>query len=191
MAISTEISVGLRGLAEVRRRLAGLSQVQLTELNRRMGIQALNWIKENFESQGGLVGGWTGLRPNTIASRRGGSSKILQDSGDLRKSFTISSVDAEKVVVGSADPKALWHERGTKPYVILPKNSRFLVFNVAEAESQGWAWRVTGSNVVFAKKVKHPGLVARRMLPTARDASFMERVITTANKYIVEVMLPG
>lgn len=49
------------------------------------------WVQKNFASQGGEhknnFGPWKKLSLKTIAGRRKGSSKILQDTGRLKNSF--------------------------------------------------------------------------------------------------------
>ncbi len=102
------------------------------ELHMRYGIQTLNWIDKNFRAQGGLLstGPWAKLRPNTIAGRRKGSSLALQDTGQLRQSYQMN-FDGQEVVVGTANPIAPYHEFGTHPYEIRPKNAKALAFVVA------------------------------------------------------------
>ena len=194
------IKIDLKGMREMRNLLRNYAQAiggNRAELHMRYGIQAMNWIDRNFRAQGGLLatGPWAKLRPNTIAGRRKGSSLILQDAGQMRQSFQMN-FDSQRAVVGSADKKALWHEEGTKPYTIRPKTAKALAFPVAEggravtvavrlksAQSGTGKYR-KGQNLAFAQEVHHPGLPARRMLPTERE--LLPQLIRTSINFLKE-----
>ena len=132
------------------------SDVAKTEvLHKRLGVAGRVWVIRNFQDGGRPR--WKPLRPNTVAARRKGSSKPLQDTGLLRQSYAWEA-DASKAVVGSPRKTALWHNEGTSPYTIRPKTlGGRLAF-------------MTAGGMVFAKQVNHPGLPARRMLPTRKQA---------------------
>jgi phage gpG-like protein len=153
-------------------RLRGFDRNTLLTL---IGNRQLAWIDDNFK-RSGIERRWSPLKPNTLAQRRGGSSKPLMDTGRLRGSFGMT-ITGNHVVVGSRDKRAPWHQYGTRPYIIVPKNAKFLRFK-------------TVNGVVFSKKVHHPGLPARPMLPSkglARRLSvevinkFYEQVTRQAN----------
>lgn len=131
----------------------------MSTIHNLMALEAKKWILENFDRDGKLAvpgSGWAALKPNTIVGRRrgkgGASPKILRDSGLLRASVN-SKADARQARAGFADRKALFHHAGTKSYPIVPKRAPFLVF-------------MTTSGLVRTKKVKHPGLPARPLIPT-------------------------
>ena len=200
MTMPVSMKIDLKGMKEMRNLLRNYAQAiggNRAELHMRYGIQAMNWIDRNFRAQGGLLatGPWAKLRPNTVAGRRKNTSLILQDSGQLRQSYQMN-FDSQQTVVGSADPKALWHGKGTKPYTIKPKNAKALAFPVAEggravtvavrlksARFGTGAYR-KGQNLAFAKEVHHPGLPARRMLPTARE--LLPQLIRTSINFLKE-----
>lgn len=143
-----------------------------TVLHKRMGRVGVRWIQQNFQRQGQPR--WKRLSPNTVAARRKGSSKILQDSGLLRASFD-SQANSVRAVIGSPLQISLYHEKGTKKYVIKPKKS-------------GGSLRfVTAGGVVFAKSVQHPGVSKRKMLPTEKQAA-KEIVIPVTQQYIDELI---
>lgn len=204
------LKIDLKGLPQMRNLLRNYAQAiggGRAELHMRFGIQALNWINENFRAQGGLLvtGPWAKLRPNTVAGRRRGSSLILQDTGaaGLKGSYQMN-FDSQKAVVGSADPKALWHGKGTKgPYDIYPRNAKALAFPAAGPFSSvatkklrtskvkfsfsSIATRRTyraGQNFILAKHVVHPGLPARRMLPIERE--LLPRLLRTSINFLKE-----
>jgi phage gpG-like protein len=147
--------------SEAERKLARIGRA----LNKRgllkaIGLQQLRWIDKNFQDEGKMVGGWKSLSPNTIAGRRLGSSKILQDTGKLRMSFNSRLEGEDTLWVGSQLDVAEWHHFGTQPYDIRPVNAQVLSF-------------MTANGRAFAKFVHHPGLSARRMLPTQDEAKDM------------------
>ncbi len=195
MAVSIQISLnGDIVLRDTIQRIAS-AVADRTELHRRFGIQLLNWIDRNFRQEGALTGRpWAKLSPNTIAGRRKGSSRILQDTGGLKSSFT-ERHDASGVRVGTAKEVALYHQLGTRPYVIKPKNAKALAFPMAgggRAVKAAFSSRTTqrtfrkGQKLTFAKFVNHPGLVARPMLPTAEQITPI--LITTAQNYLKEII---
>jgi len=178
--IDIKISVrGLRQVQQLLRRMATSAggSAGRTALHARYAVIASQWIDRNFQQQGALVGGWKPLRPNTVIGRRKQSSVILQDTGLLRASF-VPAWDDKEAVVGSADKRSLWHEKGTKPYSIAPKNRIFLAFPHVAGTPLKKAFTfpsrerkfAAGTPFVFTKgPVMHPGLPARRMLPTETD----------------------
>lgn len=198
-----DMKVTVRGMREVQRMLRKLGAsvargVGTTSLHARYAIIASQWIDRNFQQEGGLVGGWRALRPNTIAGRRKRSSRILQDTGLLRASF-VPAWDEKAAVVGSAQKVSLWHEKGTKgspetPYPIRPKRpGGVLVFPVAadgrrvKFSFSSIATKKTykkGDMFAFAKLVMHPGLPRRIMLP--EEADLMPALLRTTINYVKE-----
>ena len=126
-----------------------------------IGMRQLSWINANFETDGKGVGGWEPLSPNTIAARRHGGSKPLQDTGALKRSFHILELSEGKVVVGSLIRYAAAHNEGvpaSRINPILPKRKKALSF-------------VTANGRVIVKGVyHHPGIPKRRILPTQIEA---------------------
>lgn len=116
---------------------------------------------------------WEALKPSTVAARGGNAHPILQVTGALARSFTSDHGD-DFAAVGSNDPRAVWHQLGTKPYVIKPKNKKALA----------WAG---GKHPV--KKVNHPGLPARRMLPIDKNGnltpSATESIMDILGRYVL------
>ena len=121
---------------------------------KRCGMVMLRSFSDNFK-RGGRPKRWKRLTPNTIAGRRKQSKKVLQDTGKLRMS-TLSKVapgnihrqGENSLVMGSNLKIAQYHQWGTKPYTIVPKNRKVLRF-------------MTATGPAFARKVNHPGLPAR------------------------------
>lgn len=105
---------------------------------------------------------WRDLSPNTWASKR--NRKKLNETGQLRDSLAYSA-DSREAIIGFADKKARWHQFGTRPYTIVPKNARMLRF-------------MTPAGPVFASQVRHPGIPARPMLGINRENEReIERII--------------
>lgn len=78
-----------------------------------IGIRQRTWVNENFETEGSSVGGWQTLAESTIARRRKGSSKVLQDTGTLKRSFSYKVIGTNAVLVGTNIHYAQYHEFGT------------------------------------------------------------------------------
>lgn len=116
-----------------------------------IGQDQLAWIDQNFR-QRGTEKRWRPLSPNTIAQRRQGSSAPLQDTGALRRSFT-SRVEGKVVKTGTNNQVAEYHQFGTGAYVIMPTRAETLVFKTADG-------------MKFTKRINHPGIPQRPMLPT-------------------------
>lgn len=146
MSISTDLD-GLK--RKIQTALRYLDQDELLNL---VGADQLKWVNENFQKEG-IEKPWPPLSPNTIAARRSGSSKPLQDTGRLRQSF-VYNISGGLLRLGSNVSYAIFHHFGTKPYQITPKR-------------QGGKLRfMTAGGLRFASKVNHPGLPERRLLPT-------------------------
>lgn len=165
--------------------------IRITDLLGAIGARHLRWINDQFKTAGmqtGSPGRWKALRPGTIAGRRkgkgGGSAQILQDTGRLRMSFaTDVSVGSGTVTVGTTDVRAPWHDAGTRPYRIRPKNKKALAYPTAtggvKIAGRPGQWRVV-------KEVRHPGLPKRPLLP--RDEYSMDmasRVILAAYEKVL------
>lgn len=163
-----------------------------------LGLTALNWILYNYKSGGAKLstGKWKKLRPLTVQSRRKGSDLPLQDTGHLKRQWS-SAVYANGVRIGNPSDVALFHEEGTKPYDIKPKNRSFLWFGVQP--SQRWTGQKLGGHLapvtdrvkgfgrkgtpgIFARIVHHPGLPVRRQLP--REAEILPELIKTADVWM-------
>lgn len=122
-----------------------------------IGNRMLKWINDNFKAEG-LEEKWAPLAESTIAARRRGSKRILQDTGDLRKSF-VKQVGTGFVRVGTEDKKAKFHHEGTGPYEIHAKRFPVMTFLISKGQFRS------------AKKVFHPGLAKRPLLPSEETAN--------------------
>ena len=208
MAIGIKIS--LKGLQQTVARLQAITVAgqdagaSKTELHRRYGQQATQWIDKNFRQQGGLLedGPWQELSPNTIAGRRKGSSLALLNTRNLAGSFGNFVATSTEVRIGSSEKTALWHNEGTKgPYEIKPKFKKALAFAVAQGGTkitrkvaQRSAKFGTGHlrmkmNGIVVKGVLHPGLVKRRMLPNENE--LLPRLIKTTETWLAQAGQTG
>lgn len=187
--------VGANRVARIMSRLASVATDQKEKLHLRYGIRALNWVARNFQQEGALTGApWAKLSPNTILGRRKGSSVVLQDTGELRRSFTVNYT-SEGAEVGTEKEYSKYHEYGTDPYVILPKkpggmlafpriggrplakSMHFPSMERSLPKGTPMAWSPWG--------VYHPGLQVRRMLPTEEE--MMPELLRTTITYLKEV----
>lgn len=120
----------------------------LTEI----GDSVLKWTREGFAIGG--HGKWRRLAPNTVIAKGHGTPLIR--SGKLQGSFK-ARVFANSVTIGSNDPKAPFHEYGTKAHSIRPRSASLLRF-------------MSKDGPVRTKSVNHPGNPARPMLPNETEA---------------------
>ena len=109
----------------------------------RIGVQLLNAVMQNFKEQGHEGTPWTPLSRFTIARRRKGRGvkksrgRILEDTGELRRSFAIEATE-QSVRVGSPKIYAPTHEFGRGPIPkrpMLPSRTHGLQIAVDAAES--------------------------------------------------------
>lgn len=188
-----QTKVDIRGMERVKALLGRmrLKIVTRQQLHLRYAIIASNWVTKNFRQEGRLAGGWKPLKAGTLAGRRTGAGRILQDTGLLRASF-LPFWDAEKGGVGSADKRAEWHHEGTRPYVIRPKKrDGLLTFVVADSVGVKTRRFKSGRTVsvpfakgsfISVKQVNHPGLPKRRLLPT--EAELMPELLRATQDYV-------
>ena len=125
-----------------------------------IGDRLLYWTDENFQKEGAEES-WPKLSPNTIASRRKASSKPLQDTGNLKRSFK-KEVFSSSVDVGTRNWLARIHHEGVPASKfagkLIPRNKKALAFATA------------GGPVVVRAVKNHPGIPRRPLLPTQRLA---------------------
>lgn len=162
---------------EAEKKLKQLSiDLNVNELGKQIGLSFVDWIDENFKSQGSKGGKkWKKLRPSTIAAK--GSSAVLQDKGALKRSFgyEVKSTNNNVSVdvgsgLGNADgkrkPIASFHEYGTRAnYPIVPKRKKALSFIV----KKGKGGRIARKGVV------HPRLPKRPMLPSKEKGNTLAK----------------
>ncbi|BET67201.1 hypothetical protein ASA1KI_21190 [Opitutales bacterium ASA1] len=145
-----------------------------------MGQELANITQRSFREPGMRAAPWVPLRPSTLAAKGGAGGILRGPSAVLARSWRVQAT-ATKATVSTDRPYAAHHQFGTRPYVIRPKNKKAL--------------RVPGVGHPI-KKVNHPGLPARPMLPlvggspaTARLAPFAERRIQRIGQRKLEAML--
>ncbi len=168
------IEITFKGLKEFQEKLER-GEIELKDMRKfhaRLGVNYLRWINKNFRRQG-IEKKWKRLEPqSTIFARRKKSSKILQDKGILRNSFT-SRFNHTEVRVGSAIKYSQVHEEGgKKTYTIRPKRKKVLAFPHSQGNRilRKLALRRGNIRGFFAQEVRHPPLPKRKMLPSRRLA---------------------
>ena len=168
MTIAIEVSVDIRAAQ------AALAKVNSGFVNRAylklIGERFLAWINENFR-KAGAEQSWKPLSPNTVAARRkgkgAGSAQPLRDTGRMAQSF-VARIGADQVWVGTEDRKAVFHQFGTRSYVIRPKQAKALRFATA------------GKGVIYRRVVRHPGIQARPLLPSPQLAERLAQEVLRA-----------
>jgi len=162
-----------------------------------VGQRVVAWIDQNFRA-GGLERPWAPLSPNTVAARRkgrgAGTAQPLRDTGRMAQSFVPGAPDSayalgvNDVTVGTNDQKAVFHQFGTRPYVIRPKARKFLRFITAapQGAGRGKPRKARRGFYAFAREVHHPGIPARPMLPSEPLARQLAE--DTLQAYVDEVV---
>lgn len=149
---------------------------------RAIGLRLMGWVDQQFRTDGNAPGSrtpWKPLSPNTVAARRKGSSRPLQDTGRLKQSWGPAAgnphvIGDHTVQVSSNMRYAPFHEFGTGPYVIRPrKPGGVLAF-------------MTAGGMRFSRFVNHPGLPARPMSPPVPVAR--ELALSTLNAAIQKML---
>lgn len=109
------LSVKTTDVAGAKRRLNKIANKigNTRVLFKKLSIVVDQWVQQNFKSEGGKVGDWKKLKAG--GRRRKGSldtsARILQDTGDLRKSF-VPFFSAKDAGIRSAIPYAHPHNFG-------------------------------------------------------------------------------
>lgn len=138
-----------------------------------IGNGFIEWIEKNFRERG-AESKWVPLSPNTLLTRKRGGDVPLQDTGHLRQTLTAEpKIDeaAGTAAVGTDLPYAQYHEEGRGPFVITPKNAKVLAARLR-----------SGGFIVYGKRVNHPGIPKRPLLPSKALA---ERIATEKVEAIV------
>lgn len=69
--------------------------------NRKVAASLHAWVIRNFDGEGGLIGGWTDLKPATIKQKiKAGKERMLVRTGNMRQSFN-PFADARVAGVGA------------------------------------------------------------------------------------------
>jgi phage gpG-like protein len=93
----------------------------------------------------------SGKRNRKPFDRFAANRKILQDTKLLRDTINYQ-VNDNTIRIRPQQQYGKYHQYGTSPYVIRPKNKRFLAFPAGDGST------------IFTKRVNHPGLPARPFL---------------------------
>jgi phage gpG-like protein len=168
------VEITIEGEKEFQDRLkkAEISLSDMRKYHARLGVNYLKWINKNFRRQG-IEKKWERINTeSTVFARRKKSTKILQNTGTLRNSFT-SKFNEREVRVGTAIKYARVHEEGgKKTYIIRPKRKKTLAFPHARGTAvlKKMALRRGSIRGFFAQEVHHPPLPKRKMLPSRKLA---------------------
>ncbi len=140
-----------------------LEAVTPTAVLKVIGMRLAEFVDESFKTRG--RGGWRPLAPSTLALRTRGGDAPLQDTGRYKQSF-VSETDSHTYVEVGSNLKTEngtslpgIHEHGTGPYTIRVKRARMLA-----AKTHAGTW------MIFGREVHHPGIPARPVLPTEKQA---------------------
>lgn len=107
------MEIKIEGMAKLQARLnrAGAALKNRKRLNHNAVTLVDKWIQQNFQSEGGKVGGWEPLSPLTIKARRGSRARILQDRGWLKSRWDLIA-DARQAKIVSKTSYGYFHDKG-------------------------------------------------------------------------------
>lgn len=164
MTVSVQLEAKVRNPKGLKRLIDLVGLQTVADL---MGERLAAWIVKNFEDEG-TEQKWKALAPSTLAFRKHGGSKPLQDTGAMKRYVAEPTgrwLQGNVLNVGWRGEIAKiagYHHYGSGPFEI-----RAVKAGVLAAQRRGGAW------VVFGKVVHHPGIVRRPLLPTATTAESM------------------
>lgn len=130
--------------------------------------------------------------PDTVR----GPGHILEDGGQMLQAMASEGTDAQgRVFFNSpdAEQRAVWHNAGTQPYNIFPKNAKVLripTVGGALQQPKRRSKRLSGAKVtgdvgkgIFAKGVRHPGIPQRKFFGFAeRDIAEIVKIAERLNE---------
>jgi len=133
-----KLSISLEGEKKLSRVLLGLTtkMKDFRKPLRNASNLILKDIKINFETEGGLVGGWAPLKPSTIAGRiREGfnAGPILQRTGRYKQSFD-SIVSPNKAIIGSFGVDYHKYHQSKRPRTRLPRRQTLFLRDATKKE---------------------------------------------------------
>ena len=156
-----------------------------------LAARMLEYADESFRTAG--RGKWRRLSWSTLATRKHGGDKPLQDTGRYKQSFVKESDDATYVEVGTnlktaenGIPLGKIHEYGTGPYTIRVRRARVLAAPLGSGANAAGEHGPVGllrsgrmtNWLFFGKEVHHPGIPARPVLPeTVHEAETILRPV--------------
>lgn len=134
----------------------------------------LAWVDENFYV-GGLEKRWPALRPTTVMLQGGPTGRSRQENKPLARwrQMVTSKVTGNEVRIGFAKEIAKmtpWHHFGTSPYIIEPVKAKVLAALIPGGMRVSLLGRTgsgpKGDYLIFGKRVHHPGLPERPLIPS-------------------------
>lgn len=100
------------GVANAIKGIGKSIQDSMLTSNKQASAALYQFVLRNFQEEGGLVGGWEPLAPETIAYKNEhGYTKMLQNTGFMRASF-LPYADDSMALVGSPLIYAAAHDQG-------------------------------------------------------------------------------
>lgn len=157
MAVGIQIKIDSKEAQRKLKHLVNLLDVR--ELLQAIGNRHIRWMNDNLR-QAGLDKKHKTMAKSTIAARPKRTSSRHFSShyqSVLSQSMVVKIIGAKAVLAGTEAEFAELHQEGTQPYTISPKSKKLLRF-------------ITENGVVFARKVHHPGIPARPLIPTKQTA---------------------
>jgi phage gpG-like protein len=144
----------------------------LSPLMADIGETLLESTQERFQTSTAPDGSiWPALRD-------GSGRQPLLDTGTMRDQIA-PTTGRDFVELRATAKQARWHQEGTDPYVIFPKNGKALAFG-ADISIFGGARNRQAGKATVVKKVNHPGLPARAFMGVSAEDAVHIRALAAA-----------
>lgn len=149
-------------------------------------LQGYEGLQRRLHAIGGAQGGRALMQRLGLAAVREQKLLVHRKTGTTGRTIRVSHVDEDSVTT-EARAAALYLERGTRPHVIKPRTRRALRFAATAAGRRLTGSPRKGADVVFARKVNHPGSKAYPFMePGAKKAiataGLTDLIVATWNK---------
>lgn len=172
VVVTDTLSVNLQGHAQALQRARG--PMAMT------GVAFLaNWAQQSFEDEWRRVIPWAPVKRGGLGPRLEKVTTILKQSRSLQRSIRAESRGEGSGAVVSDRKYAAFHQYGTKPYTIRPKNKKALFWPGGPGPRA---------------RVNHPGLPARPFIPIDANDNLMPQAqdeMLESMRMVLEDMLKG
>ena len=142
------------------------NMLDVRQLLQAIGNRHTKWMNDNLRAAG-LEGRHQTMAPSTLKARPRRTSRNHFSShfrSVLSQAFVVRTIGNTKVIAGiqgeesnTIGKQAEWHHEGTGPFTIRPLKGGVLRFQGADG-------------LVFTRRVQHPGIPARPLLPVQKTA---------------------
>lgn len=123
------------------------------------------------------------LRDIQLTAVREAKLRVPRKTGRLGRSIGPGRLTPREATIEATAAYAAYVEFGTRPHVIRPKRAKALRF-APKGQTRLSGAPKAGAQVIFAKKVDHPGTKAQPfLLPAVREAASRQSVARIVEKW--------